>query len=74
MFTVINARYVSTHSRLKAAGQRKWIPNQRGRVSTHSRLKAAGKVVAKREVKLTVSTHSRLKAAGRLVFSFRLLV
>ena len=34
---------VSTHSRLKAAGQTSDIPSGRNRVSTHSRLKAAGR-------------------------------
>ena len=56
---------VSTHSRLKAAGdalekKRSAIEN----VSTHSRLKAAGDVYVRLCYSLDVSTHSRLKAAG----------
>ena len=34
--------YVSTHSRLKAAGPKAWQPPTEEQVSTHSRLKAAG--------------------------------
>ena len=58
------ASYVSTHSRLKAAG--KLLLKSLGgySVSTHSRLKAAGIVIQKRREKFEVSTHSRLKAAG----------
>ena len=55
---------VSTHSRLKAAGNdlRGWtVP---ANVSTHSRLKAAGKKFGRNSTPKTVSTHSRLKAAG----------
>ena len=35
------AKRVSTHSRLKAAGQKEFIAKQGAVVSTHSRLKAA---------------------------------
>ena len=57
-------RYVSTHSRLKAAGP--YNPNLAHSfiVSTHSRLKAAGFAVGRKGRGLKVSTHSRLKAAG----------
>ena len=64
-FLMLDNVSVSTHSRLKAAGQ---ACIDRGivikRVSTHSRLKAAGLLLPFRLVMLTVSTHSRLKAAG----------
>ena len=63
------ALQVSTHSRLKAAGNYSFDQLTDKLVSTHSRLKAAG---AKRGVKVTlilpVSTHSRLKAAGNQHF------
>ena len=56
---------VSTHSRLKAAGNNN-IPIQLYPiVSTHSRLKAAGNQQPAGQVLHCVSTHSRLKAAGR---------
>ena len=56
--------WVSTHSRLKAAGHRP-IPRLRPiDVSTHSRLKAAGFKQVLGDWVLQVSTHSRLKAAG----------
>ena len=57
---------VSTHSRLKAAGDGSMTPAVRlDIVSTHSRLKAAGDGSMTPAVRLDiVSTHSRLKAAG----------
>ncbi|KJJ18274.1 hypothetical protein HMPREF3156_01074, partial [Neisseria sp. HMSC06F02] len=57
-------RFVSTHSRLKAAGRWDTHRKQFRRVSTHSRLKAAGRTDTQRNHTDTVSTHSRLKAAG----------
>ena len=58
--------YVSTHSRLKAAGiARSGYLNVSG-VSTHSRLKAAGHGSSMAHWRSYVSTHSRLKAAGKL--------
>ena len=62
------SRYVSTHSRLKAAGFE--IPKSNGEVevSTHSRLKAAGQSKTKLYRPSQVSTHSRLKAAGESQF------
>ena len=56
--------YVSTHSRLKAAGVGIGSAEARGRVSTHSRLKAAGGTMSDARLPRRVSTHSRLKAAG----------
>ena len=58
---------VSTHSRLKAAGQGYHVKSQAKKVSTHSRLKAAGDGTPLDIGILTVSTHSRLKAAGHLL-------
>ena len=55
---------VSTHSRLKAAGQSPKLLDVNLRVSTHSRLKAAGSAIETSADKTIVSTHSRLKAAG----------
>ena len=55
---------VSTHSRLKAAGDGVGGMPRPARVSTHSRLKAAGKVKLAFIEAFKVSTHSRLKAAG----------
>ena len=55
---------VSTHSRLKAAGEGEELPESDFEVSTHSRLKAAGVVAPIKVSKPLVSTHSRLKAAG----------
>ena len=56
---------VSTHSRLKAAGNR--VPSAccLKVVSTHSRLKAAGTIAPVYDEDGNVSTHSRLKAAGK---------
>ena len=55
---------VSTHSRLKAAGNSiRAIAKDIG-VSTHSRLKAAGTICVCVIACQHVSTHSRLKAAG----------
>ena len=58
---------VSTHSRLKAAGDGVKASVLTINVSTHSRLKAAG-YAAPQDCDLMdeVSTHSRLKAAGTL--------
>ena len=56
--------YVSTHSRLKAAGPHRAMASPFLKVSTHSRLKAAGSPPARRPRTVPVSTHSRLKAAG----------
>ena len=55
---------VSTHSRLKAAGQACVHGFFKVVVSTHSRLKAAGEPPPPEEPPPPVSTHSRLKAAG----------
>ena len=56
--------YVSTHSRLKAAGRNAPAALAQEVVSTHSRLKAAGRDFQTVLATLAVSTHSRLKAAG----------
>ena len=56
--------FVSTHSRLKAAGTGAGIVRSDECVSTHSRLKAAGDGIRVVVVDVLVSTHSRLKAAG----------
>ena len=56
--------FVSTHSRLKAAGNLATRQPQHLPVSTHSRLKAAGCVSSGTTLRPSVSTHSRLKAAG----------
>ena len=56
--------FVSTHSRLKAAGPYLVWFLVALLVSTHSRLKAAGNVGWHKSISNTVSTHSRLKAAG----------
>ena len=58
---------VSTHSRLKAAGNPKDGDKEPKAVSTHSRLKAAGGVWGQSPRKTVVSTHSRLKAAGVMI-------
>ena len=58
---------VSTHSRLKAAGQLPARYMRRLLVSTHSRLKAAGQLRGQCRFAYRVSTHSRLKAAGILL-------
>ena len=72
---VIVTIFVSTHSRLKAAGQYVQGLIVRGYVSTHSRLKAAGFVSVCDLCECDVSTHSRLKAAGFCLLSiFRLFV
>ena len=55
---------VSTHSRLKAAGDVAKFGGWRAVVSTHSRLKAAGDVAKFGGWRAVVSTHSRLKAAA----------
>ena len=55
---------VSTHSRLKAAGNERYPEDRLEIVSTHSRLKAAGIDVFVGVFPESVSTHSRLKAAG----------
>ena len=56
---------VSTHSRLKAAGNLPFCIFADHKVSTHSRLKAAGFTVFDIDIiGGAVSTHSRLKAAG----------
>ncbi len=60
---------VSTHSRLKAAGDSPIAARLLLIVSTHSRLKAAGDTVQRFAANEKVSTHSRLKAAGCLPFS-----
>ena len=57
--------WVSTHSRLKAAGYWDVGAAMRAHVSTHSRLKAAGWPIYYKFKDISVSTHSRLKAAGR---------
>ena len=57
---------VSTHSRLKAAGDSKTLKPLIFQVSTHSRLKAAGGCCLFPSLAVSVSTHSRLKAAGCL--------
>ena len=57
---------VSTHSRLKAAGNAHFVLDVDNAVSTHSRLKAAGNAHFVLDVDNAVSTHSRLKAAGPL--------
>ena len=56
--------YVSTHSRLKAAGTDNQTDIVGFAVSTHSRLKAAGVKLTFPDCDPMVSTHSRLKAAG----------
>ena len=61
---------VSTHSRLKAAGNGGGGSSARKIVSTHSRLKAAGTTKPCLQRLQQVSTHSRLKAAG---FCFKLV-
>ena len=66
---VVNKTYfasyvVSTHSRLKAAGEQAAKYDYAGLVSTHSRLKAAGLSDGLPLSAGWVSTHSRLKAAG----------
>ena len=55
---------VSTHSRLKAAGNMMLQLGMSDSVSTHSRLKAAGNFPKFKKKGSKVSTHSRLKAAG----------
>ena len=55
---------VSTHSRLKAAGDGLDTRKFKAHVSTHSRLKAAGYSIHNQKFFGKVSTHSRLKAAG----------
>ena len=59
-------KFVSTHSRLKAAGFRRRVGQYHKFVSTHSRLKAAGCFPCTFIFFIQVSTHSRLKAAGQL--------
>ena len=65
-------RYVSTHSRLKAAGGIGYHSHGGTTVSTHSRLKAAGSRLGQNRKQRAVSTHSRLKAAGRYPSGLRL--
>ena len=60
----LKSKEVSTHSRLKAAGDLQGNDDPVFGVSTHSRLKAAGNKKNGRFAALSVSTHSRLKAAG----------
>ena len=62
--SLLTGRFVSTHSRLKAAGTCYSEQGTKIKVSTHSRLKAAGHGGGVFDVFLAVSTHSRLKAAG----------
>ena len=57
-------RFVSTHSRPKAAGLTGWVGAHLHSVSTHSRPKAAGPSLAAYPAPCAVSTHSRPKAAG----------
>ena len=57
-------KWVSTHSRPKAAGDQRCLFGDRRAVSTHSRPKAAGRLHAGRMPFDLVSTHSRPKAAG----------
>ena len=65
-----NKEFVSTHSRLKAAGGAgKRVPDIQD-VSTHSRLKAAGYGLGGTDPETIVSTHSRLKAAGKFASEF----
>ena len=64
-------RPVSTHSRLKAAGNKAETLLGRLRVSTHSRLKAAGQAAIEAAQDKGVSTHSRLKAAGPYAYLVR---
>ena len=67
--------YVSTHSRLKAAGPTLSDFGRLFHVSTHSRLKAAGLMKEKIMAYNNVSTHSRLKAAGPFRYaSIRILL
>ena len=61
-----DTRAVSTHSRLKAAGQICAGFIYDSEVSTHSRPKAAGSKELKMKPFITVSTHSRPKAAEKL--------
>ncbi len=61
IFSRVNRTAVSTHSRPKAAGNRRFIF-----VSTHSRPKAAGLLYGVFILIRVVSTHSRPKAAGSL--------
>ena len=63
--------FVSTHSRLKAAGVGPSLGDDGIGVSTHSRLKAAGAGNFWADCVGQVSTHSRLKAAGSDVARFR---
>ena len=66
------SRKVSTHSRLKAAGDTRCQSLEHITVSTHSRLKAAGYPAGCVTSSVTaVSTHSRLKAAGSITNFFR---
>ena len=58
-------RWVSTHSRPKAAGFPYLSNNHHNYVSTHSRPKAAGTPCRRKRGRCYVSTHSRPKAAGR---------
>ena len=62
---VFPTKLVSTHSRLKAAGQQAGSNLEMIAVSTHSRLKAAGMACRSIHTRKIVSTHSRLKAAGQ---------
>ena len=62
--SLLTGRFVSTHSRLKAAGPCYSEQGTKIKVSTHSRLKAAGGQTYDYIRIYVVSTHSRLKAAG----------
>ena len=62
---------VSTHSRLKAAGDGLFHKLTPENVSTHSRLKAAGVYPTPDYEPILVSTHSRLKAAGCFILHKR---
>ena len=62
---IINAFWVSTHSRPKAAGNSRLYYGMQFVVSTHSRPKAAGIGTVSVVYNVLVSTHSRPKAAGR---------
>ena len=63
-FIAARIDFVSTHSRLKAAGAMTVAKVFATNVSTHSRLKAAGTNCNQSAFQILVSTHSRLKAAG----------
>ena len=65
-FNGFDSKKISTHSRAKAAGLHRTLPQQRQRISTHSRAKAAGQTSRRHDLAyFYISTHSRAKAAGR---------